>query len=412
MKGSAFHRRFPHSLFTLVFVLGLGTAGAAQSHSNDSTWQSPRIVSADGRNEIVFEGLFQATGSWIESGRDPRTNFGLKRMRPEFSGRFADTLRFRLEPNFSADAVELEEAWIGVDVLGGNALAMAGRMKVPFGLEELRNRRHINFPRFSILNQFSPSEDHGLFLFGHSPSNLWEYGFAITNGTGAEDTSSSKDLAARVMAHPFENRPTSIWRNLQVGVAATFGTQYSSLGGFAVENAAGQDVIKMATGTRLAGERTRLGLELAWFRGPWFLQAEHINIVQDMSGVAGSDAVRFKGTYLELAHVLTGERKTFAGVLPDLPFDPSTGGGRGAWVLAARYSDLHSDSALVSEGLVLPGTYTGNIRSASLGLNWVLNRHVILRHAYVHSFYADAVTAGGRTQDDEGALLLELQLHF
>ena len=60
----------------------------------------------------------------------------------------------------------------------------------------------------------------------------------------------------------------------------------------------------------------------------------------------------------------------------------------------------------------MPGTYTDNIRSASLALNWVMNRHMVLRHAYVHSFYTDDVSAGGRVQDDEGALLLELQLHF
>ena len=385
---------------------------ALEQVNGDGSWAGPRIASADGRNELVFEGLFQVTGTWAESGRDPRQDFGLKRMRPEFAGRFVDTLRFRLEPNFSEAEVELEEAWVGVDILGGDALLLAGRMKVPFGLEEVRSRRHINFPGFSILNQFSPAEDHGLFLIGRSPSRLWEYGASLTNGTGAEDTSSSKDLAARIMAHPFAAQPASIWRNLQFGVAATFGTQFDAPGGFAVENAAGQDVIKMAPGTRLAGERQRLGLEVAWFRGPWFLQAEHVNVEQDMTGAAGSDAVRFEGSYLELAHVLTGERKTFAGVVPDLPFDPASGAGRGAWVLAARYSDLHSDSSLESAGLALPGTYTDNIRSASLALNWVMNRHMVLRHAYVHSFYTDDVSAGGRVQDDEGALLLELQLHF
>jgi hypothetical protein len=47
-----------------------------------------------------------------------------------------------------------------------------------------------------------------------------------------------------------------------------------------------------------------------------------------------------------------------------------------------------------------------------VGLNWVLNDHVIVRHAYVHSFYGDDVALGGGTHGDEGAVMLEWQLHF
>ena len=70
---------------------------------------------------------------------------------------------------------------------------------------------------------------------------------------------------------------------------------------------------------------------------------------------------------------------------------------------------LNRASAL---GFASLGRYTEHIRSASLGLNWVLNEHVIVRHAYVHGFYSDDVLLGGRAVDNEGALMVEWQLHF
>ncbi|MAE29512.1 MAG: hypothetical protein CMJ87_11125, partial [Planctomycetes bacterium] len=78
-------------LFTLGGLLPAALAAvqtpveaALEDVNGDGSWAGPRIVSADGRNELVFEGLFQASGAWVESGRDPRMDFGLKRMRPEF----------------------------------------------------------------------------------------------------------------------------------------------------------------------------------------------------------------------------------------------------------------------------------------------------------------------------------------
>ena len=392
------------SLAVLITVIH---ADAAQDVS-----PGPRWVSADGRSEVVLEGLFQVNGSVVDEGRSPRATLGLQRMRPELAGRFADSLHFRVEPNFSADEVELEEAWIGMEVLSRHGLLMAGRMKVPFGLEEVRSRRHINFTRFSILNQFSPAEEHGLFLNGKSNSGRWEYGMSATDGVESGDSDASVNLAARIMLHPGAEEPASRWRNLQLGLAATSGSLDAEAKGLSVENAAGQDVIRMADDVLFDGNRTRIGFEAAWFDGPWFVQAEHMLVEQDMS--VGGDAanVDFTGSYLEVARVLTGESKSFKGVSPDQPFDPATGSGRGAWVLAARVSELHSDDRLQGGGLAMTGTYTSAIRNISLGLNWVMNDHMILRQALVRSFYSDDVLVDGEPRDGESALLFGLQLHF
>lgn len=368
------------------------------------------LRSGDGRRELKIGGLFQTTFGAFHGDRDPSSDAALKRMRPEFSGSF-EGIRFNLEPNFSDDGVELEEAWVGTDLWGGDGRLMFGRMKAPFSLEEVRSRRHIDFPAFSLINQFVPAEDHGVFLKGKSHSHRWEYGLAAYNGTGSSDTNSSKDLAGRLMVHPFAGAADSPWTNLQLGLAATWGVQDADVGGDALENEAGLEVVRFAPGAALAGRRTRVGLEAAWFDGPWFLQAEWIDVRQEMEvGAVGEDA-RFQGGYLTLSRVLTGESKNFAGVRPDAPFDFSTGAGRGAWILALRLSTLAIDDDLRG-AFTLPGEFTERIDSTSLGLNWVPNDHAILRHALIWSRYDDELALGDGSDDGELSLVIELQLHF
>jgi len=370
------------------------------------------IRSADGRSELVIEGLFQVVAGVFDGDREPGVDFQLKRMRPEFGGRVADALRFKLEPKFEEDGVELEEAWVGPRILGGRAQLMIGRMKAPFGLEEVRSRRHIDFPRFSILNQFSPAEDHGLFVNGRSPTERWEYGLAVYNGTGSSDSTSSKDVAARLMVHPFVGEAGDPLENLQLGVALTVGSQDETVGGDAVENALGLPVIEFAPGLRLDGTRLRAGLEAAWFRGPWFAQAEALAVVQEMSSAAADEDVSFRGVYVNVSRSLTGEAKSFSGVVPEAPFDFVTGQGRGAWVLASRLSLLAADEDLEDLGFATAGTFTDRILSVSLGLNWIPNRHAIVRTCVVYNDYADEVALDSGTSDGEVGLLVEWQSHF
>jgi phosphate-selective porin OprO/OprP len=370
------------------------------------------LRSEDGANELLVEGLLQTVAGVYDGDRDPSADIELKRMRPELSGKLADALRFRIEPKFTEDEVELEEAWAGTDVWGGEALLMIGRMKAPFNLEEVRSRRHIDFPLFSVINQFAPAEDHGFFLNGQTPSGVWEYGFALYNGTGESDTTSSKDVAARVMVHPFAEEADSAWRDLGLGLAATIGNQDEDVAGDSIENGIGLDMTTYAPGATLDGRRWRAGLEAVWFHGPWMLQGELLTMSQEMSSPADEADVAFRGGYVTVSHVLTGESKSFKGVVPDEPYDFKTGRGRGAWVAAVRLSSLSLDDDLDDAGLVEPGTFTDRNRNVSLALNWIANQHAIVRTALIHSRYDDAIDLGDGSDDKETALLVEFQLHF
>jgi len=365
---------------------------------------SPLALSYDGGlvldwdgGQLVLEGLLEfgadADLGADDGAREPHSEFYLKRFRPELFGLFDGGWCFRFEPKFTQDEVELEEAWVGHRSDAGTL--RLGRMKAPFGLEEVRSRRHIHFPRFSLLNQFSPAEDHGLFWNGQE--GRLEYAMALYNGTGGSDEDEGKDVALRAMWHAAEGSDHP-W---QVGLATTFGDQERSIAGDGIKNAGGQRVVDFAAGTELDGQRTRVGLEWAQFFGPLMVQAEALSVEQDLRTGATTDTVGYTGAYVDLAYALTGEDLTFKGVR-----NPE-----GSWVAALRLSTLELDDELAS--YVDAGTYTDSITGISLGLNYVPGPHAILRTALTRSMYGDdEPTIGGATVDHEDLLTVELQLHF
>ncbi|MFT4540310.1 MAG: phosphate-selective porin [Planctomycetota bacterium] len=370
-----------------------------------------RIRSLDGRSEFKIEGLFQSVFGLHQSLRQPSNDMTLKRMRPEFVARVDGSLHMKLEPKFTENEVELEEAWVGTDLAGGDARLMIGRMKAPFNLEEVRSRRHIAFPFFSLINQFAPAEDHGVFVNGHSSQGSVEWGIAAYNGTGDSDTTSSKDVAARVMLHPCIAVEGSALQNIQVGIAATLGKQSEDIGETTIETETGLPVMTFLDGVMLDGRRLRAGFESAWFHGPWFAQAEIMHVEQRMSADGGAPMdIEFRGAYLSISHVLTGESISFGGVSPESAHDFASSAGRGAWVLAARASVLEIDEEVA--GLVGPGQFTDRIDSYSLGLNWIPSEHLIIRNSVVHSRYANDVVLDNGATDSETSVIIEVQMHF
>ncbi|MDF1838543.1 MAG: porin [Planctomycetota bacterium] len=360
------------------------------------------LVFEFGTGKLVVEGLFEVGAFVTEGGasaaRDPDSDTYVKRMRPEFAGQFDGGWRFRFEPKFDDSGVELEEAWVGREIFDGEALLRLGRMKAPFGLEELRSRRHIHFPRFSILNQFSPAEDHGLFVTGRE--GRFEYGMAVYNGTGGSEQDDGKDIALSGMWH--SANPIDSKANWQVGAALTYGKQGQSVGGDPIKNASGQPVLEFAPGAELDGDRLRLALQGAWFSGPLMIQAEALSVQQEVTGGGASEDMDLHGFYVDIARSLTGNDLDFGGV-----HDPDD-----SWLLALRLSSLQIGDDLETPGLLTPGTYADSIDSVSLGLHWIPGSHMIVRHAWTHSWYGDTVTIDGADVDDEGMFTVELQLHF
>jgi phosphate-selective porin OprO/OprP len=319
-------------------------------------------------------------------------------MRLEFSGEFHDRWFFHIEPRFTSDGVELEEAWVGMKI--DTHLIMVGRMKEPFSFEEVGSQRHMDMINFSILNQFVPAEDHGITIYGNF--DILEYGAGFYNGNGGDDTTSDKDAALRLVLHP--------WRGLQFGGAATAGRQETDVSDEELRTEARVPWATYLPGTEIEDERVRLGAEAAFLEGPFAINAEFMRVRQEVN----ETTVDLTGGYLQASFVLTGEGKSWKGdririwkgVTPERPFlkDPDLG----AWQLVARFSTLDVDRDLTP-------FVTGNPRridTLTFGVNWYANEFVKIKANYLRTSYEEDIVINGKRRDNEDTLIFQVQVMF
>lgn len=340
--------------------------------------------------KLTLEGLIQVNGTFFERSGAHESEFVLRRIRPELSGEFFDIWRFHIEPKFTEDSVEMEEAWLGLHLQDHRFLF--GRMKEPFSLEEMSSQRHMDMLNFSILNQFVPAEDHGITVLG---SFDWlEYGVGFYNGTGGDDTTSDKDVALRMAAHP--------WRGLQFGGSVTFGRQDTDLSGSELKTEARVPWAEFVPGTRIDGERVRWGAEAAFLEGPFALTAEVIGVRQELNDTT----VHLAGGYVQASYVLTGEEKTWKGVRPKRPFLRKPDWG--AWQVVARWSRLD----LADEFAPFLTNFPDTVDSVTFGVNWYVNDHVKVKINYLRTIYDEEIVVNGVRHDNEDALMLQFQVHF
>ena len=340
--------------------------------------------------KFTIEGVLQMNAVVFEPGGPHASEFVLRRIRPEFSGEFFDIWRFHIEPKFSSDGVELEEAWVGVQLK--NHRFLFGRMKEPFSLEEMSSLRHMDMLDFSILNQLVPAEDHGITVLG--TFDWLEYGVGFYNGTGGNDTTSDKDGAVRLVVHPR--------RGLQFGGAATFGRQDTDISGSELRTEARVPWAEFVPGTAIDGGRVRWGAEAAFLEGPFAVTAELMTIREKLNNTT----VHVGGGYLEASYVLTGEDKTWSGVRPKRPF--LRGPDWGAWQAVARWSRLKLNDEFVPFLTNFPGT----IDSITFGVNWYANDHAKVKLNYLRTMYGQGITINGVRHHNEDALMVQYQIQF
>ncbi len=365
------------------------------------------LRSESGSSELVFGGLFQFQGR-IQPRRDVWNEFSLKRARPEIYGTFDDIYHFRIQTDFNENGSRLEEAWGGIDVGSeGQRRLIIGRKRAPFGLEEAQSRRWIAFNENSILNQFSPREQHGVFYY-HESDDV-SYGIGLYNGTGGDEVDKGKELGARLTTSLAD---ADVDGELDVGGSFTIGNEDRSVAGAQIFNESGLPFATLQAGARNDGIQWRAGLEALYLNGSTMLMAEYQHHRTEMEGVGGKADIDTSGFHVTAQQALTGEEMTFNGVKPKNPYLPSDDTANGAWVAAARLSWLDLDSSLADTGIIAGPSYTSNVLSLSAGMNWVLTNHMMVRNSFIYSHYAGKVLIDGDQESGESALVIEFQVQF
>lgn len=287
----------------------------------------------------------------------------------------------------------------------------AGHFFEPFSLERMTSNRYGTFLERNLLDSFFvPARNMGIAFSTYSGNERLTASlgiFANDSDTFGDDVGFDRGeaLTGRITALPY-------WcdggrQYVHVGAAMSlrnpdedevrYATQPEARLGAASPNVP----FFVDTGTLIADQDTRAGLELAWVYGPFSIQSEYMCAAANR---IGDPNVFFDGVYVQASLFLTGEHRpyertafgggAFGRVIPfhNACIASRSGphcGGWGAWEIATRLSRLDGDDEAV----------TGReLTDVTFGMNWHLTPFLRVSSNYIHAFLDDA-TIGNSDAD-------------
>jgi len=401
--------------------------------------------SADTNFGVALKGVLQVDSRTFfnDGGIVGNDTIGIRRARPILQGTVFRDFDFLFVPDFAPATPQIFDAFINYRFAPWLQL-QAGKFKVPVGLEELQPDAYTWFNERALPTQLSPNRDVGFELHGDVFANRLSYAVGIFNGVGDNRNSSNvdfeddKEFAGRIFFQPFRQSETLFLQGLGFGVAGSYGSMQQTnvtglpatiggtLPGYATD---GQEQFfaynPVSTTTNRAsvvadGEHWRLSPQGYYFYGPVGVMGEYVISNQRVSRAGSSPAtarLENAGWQVSGSWVLTGEDAGYAGaVIPRHAFNPLEGGW-GAWQLAARYAELDIDRTafpLFSD----PSTSAHSADTWSVGLNWYLNRNVMMKTSFSHTAFhgggasSSTTPPGIVTRKDENVLFTRMQLAF
>ncbi len=368
----------------------------------------PKFETADGEYSFKLGGFAQIdAGIFNDDIVDQPNGTTIRRARLNVSGNLTRDFRYKLENDFANNASAITDAYL--EYLGLAPVSfMVGQFKEPFSLETLTSDLFTTFTERALPFAFAPDRNIGFAVSDYGTTSLGAWtltagGFGSGTGVASTDDE-ARDFTARATFAPI----AEAGKLLHFGVAGSYRVP---------DNASDSMRFQSRPETRLTSAQSvdsgsisqvdhtnLLGLEAAAVWGPASLQGEYMRA--DVNREMGfADAV-FDGYYAEASYFLTGESRVylpqyakFDRVTPLHPFSLS-GGGWGAWQLAARYSALDLTDNAIRGGVM---------DDITLGLRWYPLANVSLLFNYIRSDSdSDAVTPN----DDPQAFILRTQFDF
>jgi phosphate-selective porin len=271
-----------------------------------------------------------------------------------------------------------------------NAQVQIGKMKVPFGLDELTGVTNNDFVYRSLgASYLAPARDVGVMVHGSFLRHGLEYSTGVFQHDG--DHARSKKIAGgdetfagRVFGTPF--RPTGVPALGSVVVGTAYAISKLSDDSFRPNGLRGRTIMTQDTfyePVYVKGLRKRWEMDVDWMHGPFGARAEY-TLVRDNreeQGLGDEDLAdaRARSWYVSGTWVVTGEDKT----RPVKATNEFVRSGIGAIEVAARFERIHFDSVNGSEGAYrsprAEAIMPSGDRALTLGVNWTLNRFVKLQ---------------------------------
>ncbi len=387
------------------------------------------ISSADKDYSFKLGALIQGDGRFFTSGSDKTatgSTFFSNRARPIFTGTVAKYYDFNLTPDFGQGRVTLQDAFINVTYYK-EAQLLSGKFKAPFDLERLQSDRDLPFSERALTTNLAPNRDIGTELHSDLFDNRLTYQLALMNGvpdntaSADNDFNDGKDFLGRLFVQPFRQTESKWIKGLGIGFAGTYGHERN--GTTSTYRTFGQSTwFSYNKGVSASGERYRIAPQAYYYAGPLGLMAEYNSdthalnrsVVVTKGGVSNfvNDTETFgdDGYMAVASYVLTGENASYTRVKPNHPFDPRHG-TFGAFELAARISNVATDSGQFKLNFVSPSVSARTATEYAFGVNWYLNNMLKLQLAYARTFF-DKGGPGGSDRPDESVFETQLQLAF
>jgi phosphate-selective porin OprO/OprP len=397
----------------------LATGAAAQDNTQPliaAGGDGFSLSSGDREWTLRLRGLVQVDGRAFDTDSEASGDreWLLRRVRPTLEGIFGDRVSFRLMPDFGGGRTEIPDAWVDLELADDGPVIRAGKLKPPVGLERLRSANHLQLVERSIVTELVPRRDIGVQISGGGNSLEWASGLfngVVDGGSADEDADGKQELAARIFHHPFAERDGP-FKGLGVGIAGTHGSMDGTptsplLPGY---RSPGQEVIfnyrPGADGTFAEGKRTRLTPQLYWYRGPFGVMGEAIEVSQDVrrstDGLDRADTLDHAAWQLTFNWFLTRQTAGFR--------DPN---GVGAIELVARASGFEADADSFvggTQSFADPATAVSRADTRAIGVNWFPVHGIKASLSYQQTAFAGGSPLGDRA--DERVLLARLQLYF
>ena len=337
---------------------------------------------------------------------DPQDRFGFRRVRLSFRGKIGDNMIYRFDPEINnPDDWEWRDVFIGFTNLPGNHELLVGNQKRPYGLDHLNSSNDNIFLERPMIVDFVNEDARrlGVCVYGVSDDLRWNWRYGVYNGNKVQD-SDAFYVSDHYQLEAAGRLATTWWYDETSGgrgyghlaingtVAHPDGDSPGNTADFFVRPEARSSRRWIDTDPIFGAEWYEVfGVEQVFNVGPFQATGEIYNTFVQREG--GSD-LHFWGAYGYVSYMLTGEHmewKRDSGTLGKVtPFENfflvdrccgGTGGGLGAWQVAARYSYLDSTDKDISGGVG---------HSATLGLVWYFNPNAKLQFNWVHGWITDS----------------------
>lgn len=388
--------------------------------------------SADENFQLKWRGLLQVDyRHWID-GQDTgsqRTYLG------RYPNNFANTLllrkvrpSFRIVPDFGGGSTTLLDAY-GELALRPELKLRVGKFTAPLGIERLQSANDNFFVEYGLTSNLSRNRDIGAQVFGDLANEAYSYQVGVFNGAvdGANkdnDSTSHKDIVARVFAQPFKNGDVELVRNLGFGIAGAWGKHWgdSVNTSLPVYRSPGQNqIFGYRTGARdsltVQAKGTYFSLipQGYWFYGSLGLLGEYAYSYQEAwipKNPRGSvRPVESRAWLATAAYVITGESPSYKGLKPRHPLGGKEP-GFGAIELVARAGQLLADENEGTPVFIDSTRSAGEALSFGGGVNWYLNRSVKWVFDYEQTSFKGGNRVTVNDRDDEKVFTTRLQFAY